>query len=170
MEEGRVAGGRGFIPHSDSLKQKIERQNCRSTRANAIARRWLVFDSYNSISTRSSSALCVFFRTARNKPRKVIAAEAAERRRILAQVYSLIVSWGGERKKSSVSIKTSTVQETKSLPSGAVTIPHGKYRTIAQVAEIWGVKKKNRFRMAEKWAVEWPRSPRFGENRRGERP
>ena len=40
------------------------------------------------------------------------------------------------------SIKTSAVQEMKSVPSGAVTIRHGKYLTIAQVAEISGVKKR----------------------------
>ena len=73
---------------------------------------------------------------------KVIAAEAAERRRILAQVFSLILSWGDERKKGSHSIKTSTAQETKSVPGGAVSIPHGKYLTITQVAEICGVKKE----------------------------
>ena len=73
---------------------------------------------------------------------KVIPAESAERRRILAQVYSLILSWRDEREKGSDSIKTSAVQETKSVPSGAVTIPDGKYLTITQVAEICGVKKR----------------------------
>jgi len=74
--------------------------------------------------------------------KKVIEAETAERGRILAQVYSLILSWGDERKKDSDSIKSSAVQETKSVPSGAVTIPDGKYLTITQVAEIYGVKKR----------------------------
>jgi hypothetical protein len=73
---------------------------------------------------------------------KVIAAEAAERRRILGKVYSFILSWGNEREKGNASIKTSAVPETKSVPSAAVTIPDGKYLTTTQVAEICDVKKR----------------------------
>jgi hypothetical protein len=73
---------------------------------------------------------------------KVIAVEPAERRRILAKAYSLILSWRNEREQSSASIKTSAGRETKSVPSGAVAIPRGKYLTVAQVAEICGVKEK----------------------------
>ena len=73
---------------------------------------------------------------------KVVAAETAERRRILGQVYSLILSWRDKRKKGDANTTTSTIQETKSISSDAVAIPHGKYFTIAQVAEICGVNKK----------------------------
>jgi transposase-like protein len=59
----------------------------------------------------------------------------------VAQVYSLILSWRNERKKGSASNKTSIARETKSIPSDAVTIPHGKYLTIARVSEICGVKE-----------------------------
>ncbi len=74
--------------------------------------------------------------------KKVMEAESAERGRILAQVYSLILSWRDERKKGSDSIETSAVQEAKSVPNNAVNIPDGKYLTITQVAEICGVKKR----------------------------
>ncbi|GER78820.1 hypothetical protein DIM_09010 [Candidatus Denitrolinea symbiosum] len=60
----------------------------------------------------------------------------------MGQVYSLILSWRKERKKCDASVKPSAVQETNSAPTSAVTIPHGKYLTIAQVAEICGVKEK----------------------------
>lgn len=76
---------------------------------------------------------------------KVIAAETAEKRRILAQAYSMILNWEDERcqrEKGSASIKTSNAREPKSVPSSAVTIPHGKYLTIAQVAEICRAKEK----------------------------
>jgi hypothetical protein len=72
---------------------------------------------------------------------KVTQAEAVERKRILGEVYSLILSWRDEREKGSSS-KASVVQETKSISNGAVTIPHGKYLTIAQVAEICAVKER----------------------------
>lgn len=54
----------------------------------------------------------------------------------------MILRWGNEQKKVSDSIETREVQETKSVPSGAVDIPHGKYLTITQVAEICGLKKR----------------------------
>jgi hypothetical protein len=47
MEEERIIGGKGCIPLYESFKQEIEKQNCRSTRVGAIARRWLVFDKYD---------------------------------------------------------------------------------------------------------------------------
>jgi len=71
--------------------------------------------------------------------KKVVIAEATERRRILEQVYSLILSWRNERTKGDNFAKTNVVQEIKSAPT--VTIPYGKYLTIAQVAEICDVKK-----------------------------
>jgi hypothetical protein len=74
---------------------------------------------------------------------EVIIAEAAERRKILVKAYSLILSWGDEREKGGPSIKTSSVQETKSVSSHAFTIPNGKYLTIAQVAEICGMREKS---------------------------
>ena len=73
---------------------------------------------------------------------KVVQAEAAERRRILGQVYSLILSWRDKREKGNAFVKTSAVQETKSISNGAVTIPQGKYLTITQVAEICAVKER----------------------------
>lgn len=73
---------------------------------------------------------------------KVIQAEAAERSRILGEVYSLILSWRDEREKGNASTKASVVQETKSVSNGAVTIPHGKYLTITQVAEICAEKER----------------------------
>lgn len=73
---------------------------------------------------------------------KVVKTEAAEKRRMLGQVYSLILSWAEERKKGSVSNDTKIVQETAAVSRKAVSIPHGKYLTIAQVAQICGVKEK----------------------------
>ncbi len=73
---------------------------------------------------------------------RVVKAEESERRKILAQVYSLILSWGVEREKSSDSIKTKVIQETKSVSRSAASIPNGKYLTVTQVAETCGVNEK----------------------------
>lgn len=73
---------------------------------------------------------------------KIIQAEAAERGRILGQVYSLILSWRDERKKGSDSSNANAAQKTKSVSNIAVAIPSGKYLTIAQVAEFCAVKEK----------------------------
>lgn len=73
---------------------------------------------------------------------KVIKEEEAERKRILGQVYLLILGWGAEQEQNIASTKTKVVQESKSVSIGAVSIPHGKYLTVAQVAEICGVKER----------------------------
>lgn len=78
---------------------------------------------------------------------RVIKAEESERRKILGQVYSLILSWGVEREKSGDSIRAKVIQETKSVSRSAASIPNGKYLTVTQVAEICGVKEK----MASAW-------------------
>ncbi len=72
---------------------------------------------------------------------KIVQAEAAERRRILGQVYALILSWRNEREKGTASINAKVSQEAKSVSNGAIAIPQGKYLTIAQVAEICAVKE-----------------------------
>ena len=72
---------------------------------------------------------------------KVIETEEAERKRILGQAYSMILSWGKQREQSSSSIKKSITKKSVSVPRSAVTIPRGKYHTIAQVADICGVKE-----------------------------
>ena len=71
--------------------------------------------------------------------RKVAEEEEAERKRILARVYSMILGWETERGQSNASIQSKVVQEPKSAPAGAVSIPKGKYLTVSQVAEICGV-------------------------------
>ncbi|MEP7135566.1 MAG: helix-turn-helix domain-containing protein [Chloroflexota bacterium] len=73
---------------------------------------------------------------------KVVQAEAAERKRILGQVYSLILGWRDERKKGNASVNTGKVQESKTVANDAISIPRGKYLTIAQVAEICSVREK----------------------------
>jgi hypothetical protein len=74
--------------------------------------------------------------------RKVAEEEEAERKRILARVYSMILSWETEREQSSASIKSKVVEEPKSAPTGAVSIPQGKYLTVSQVAKICGVQDR----------------------------
>jgi hypothetical protein len=56
---------------------------------------------------------------------RVIKAEESERRKILGQVYSLILSWGVEQGKSSASIKTKAIQETKSESLSAASLLNG---------------------------------------------
>lgn len=73
---------------------------------------------------------------------KVVQAETTERRKILGQVYSLILSWSEERKKGNASVDTTKDQEAKPVANRAISIPDGKYLTIAQVAEICAVKEK----------------------------
>lgn len=83
---------------------------------------------------------------------------------ILGQVYSLILSWRDEREKRSPSIKASVVQETKSVSNGAVTIPHGKYLTITQVAEICTVKERTVSAWLKKGLLKGLDLPRLGSN------
>jgi hypothetical protein len=73
---------------------------------------------------------------------KVVEAETAERRRILGQVYSLILRWRAGRKKSNASVDTAKGQEAKPVASKAISIPDGKYLTTTQVAEICAVQEK----------------------------
>jgi hypothetical protein len=56
---------------------------------------------------------------------RVIKAEESERRKILGQAYSLILSWGVEQGKSSASIKTKAIQETKSESLSAASLLNG---------------------------------------------
>jgi len=64
---------------------------------------------------------------------KVAKEEEAERKRILGQVYSMILSGRANREQSSASIQPEIVQETKSVPRAAVSIPLGKYLTMAHI-------------------------------------
>jgi len=73
----------------------------------------------------------------------IVQAEEAERREVLGRVYSLILSWGEERKKKVVSLERNKVAvERNAVSNGAVAIPRGKYLTIAQVAEKCSVKER----------------------------
>lgn len=80
---------------------------------------------------------------------KVIKAEEAERRSILGQVYSFILSWRYERKKGEPAVNIGQAQKPNSVSNSAVAIARGKYLTIAQVADICGVKKRARFFLVE---------------------
>ena len=73
---------------------------------------------------------------------KVVQAEAAEKRRILGKVYSLILSWSKERKEGKAQAVTMEHQESKPDVPKAISIPDGKYLTIAQVAKICAVQEK----------------------------
>ena len=83
-----------------------------------------------------------FLEQQKTRLEKVIKTEEAERKRVLGQVYSLILGWGEQQKQNSASVKTQVVQETKPVLSGAIPISHGNYHTIAQVAKICGVGEK----------------------------
>ncbi len=73
----------------------------------------------------------------------IVQAEEAETRKVLGRVYSLILSWKDEREKKVVSPEQSEVaEEMNAVPNGAVSIPQGKYLTIAQVAEKCDVKER----------------------------
>ena len=73
---------------------------------------------------------------------KVVQVETAESRRILGKVYSLILSWNEERKKRIAPVDTMELQESKSDTPKAISIPDGKYLTLAQIAEICAVREK----------------------------
>jgi hypothetical protein len=72
----------------------------------------------------------------------IVQAEAAERRRVLGKVYSLILSWNEERKKKKAPVEAMEIQESKPETPKAISIPDGKYLTPAQVAEICAVREK----------------------------
>lgn len=73
------------------------------------------------------------------KLKEIIAKENEERKRILGQVYSLILSWRRERKAKEGFITPEIKREPKPPINDGILIPQGKYYTIAQVAEICGV-------------------------------
>jgi hypothetical protein len=73
------------------------------------------------------------------KLKEIIAKENEERRRILGKVYSLILSWRRERKAKEGLITPEIKQDPKPPVNNGISIPQGKYYTIAQVAEMCGV-------------------------------
>jgi hypothetical protein len=56
----------------------------------------------------------LFLKQKEENLQSLVANEETERRKILGQVYSLILSWRTERLQSKTSINTNVVQETKS--------------------------------------------------------
>jgi hypothetical protein len=73
------------------------------------------------------------------KLKEIIAKENEECSRILGKVYSLILSWRRERKAKEGLITPETRQEPKPPVNDGISIPQGKYYTIAHVAEVCGV-------------------------------
>ena len=73
------------------------------------------------------------------KLKEIIAKENEERSRILGKVYSLILSWRRERKAKETLITPEIKLDPKTPTNNGISIPQGKYYTIAQVAEMCGV-------------------------------
>jgi len=73
------------------------------------------------------------------KLKEIIAKENEERSRILGKVYSLILSWRWERKAKETLITPEIKLDPKPPANNGISIPQGKYYTIAQVAEMCGV-------------------------------
>lgn len=73
------------------------------------------------------------------KLKEIIAKENEERNRILGKAYSLILSWRRERKAKEGLITLEINQDPKPPVNNGISIPQGKYYTIAQVAEMCGV-------------------------------
>jgi len=73
------------------------------------------------------------------KLKEIIAKENEERSRILGEVYSLILSWRRERKAKETLITPEIKLDPKPPANNGISIPQGKYYTIAQVAETCGV-------------------------------
>lgn len=71
--------------------------------------------------------------------KEIIAKENEERGRILGEAYSLILSWRRERKAKETLISPGIKQDPKPPRHNGITIPQGKYYTIAQIAKMCGV-------------------------------
>lgn len=78
-------------------------------------------------------------------------------------MYSFVLGWREEPEQGSDSIKNSTIQETKSVQSYAVTIPRGKSLKITQVAEICGVKKRTVYAWLKEGQLNGLHLPGLGE-------
>jgi hypothetical protein len=90
------------------------------------------------LSPSQSKQFLSFLEQNEEKLKDIIAKENEERSRILGEVYSLILSWRRERKAKEALITPDIKQDPKPPTHSGVSIPQGKYYTIAQVAEICG--------------------------------
>ena len=127
------------IPSNKNSKKKSEDQ----TEIKPLQENGWCLNNTIQLSPDQAKQFLSFLEKQETSLERVVKAEEAERRKILRQVYSLILSWGVEREKSSDSIKTKMIQETKSETVSAASIPNGKYLTVTQVAETCGVIEKN---------------------------
>ena len=91
------------------------------------------------LSPSQSKQFLFFMEQNGEKLKEIIAKENEERSRILGKVYSLILSWRQERKAKETLITPEIKLGPKPPANNGISIPHGKYYTIAQVAEMCGV-------------------------------
>ncbi len=73
------------------------------------------------------------------KLKEIIVKENEERGRLLGKAYSLILSWRRQRKAKEALIIPNEKQDPKLPENNSISIPQGKYYTLAHVAEICGV-------------------------------
>ena len=88
------------------------------------------------LSPSQSKQFLFFMEQNEEKLKEIIAKENEERSRILGKVYSLILSWRREKKAKEGLITPEIKQEPKPPVNDGISIPQGKYYTIAQVAEL----------------------------------
>ena len=91
------------------------------------------------LSPSQSKHFLFFMEQNEEKLKEIIAKENEERSRILGKVYSLILSWRRERNAKETLITPEIKLDPKPPANNSISIPQGKYYTIAQVAEMCGV-------------------------------
>jgi len=73
------------------------------------------------------------------KLKEIIVKENEERGRLLGKAYSLILTWRRGKKAKEALITPNEKQDPKLPENNGISIPQGKYYTIAQIAEMCGV-------------------------------
>ena len=137
-KKGLVVGEIAYritIPADKKSKGKVTEQ---LTENKAEKDDWCLTNTIQ-LSLGQSKQFLSFMEHNEEKLKEIIIKENEEQSRILGEVYSLILSWRRERKAKETLITPDIKQDPKPPTHSDISIPQGKYYTIAQVAEICGV-------------------------------
>ena len=123
------------MPADKKSKDKVSEQ---PTENKAEKDGWCLSNTIH-LSPSQSKQFLSFLEQNEAKLKEIIVKENEERGRLLGKAYSLILSWRRERKAKEALITPEIKQGPKPPANNGISIPQGKYYTIAQVAEMCGV-------------------------------
>ena len=137
-KKGLVVGEIAYritMPVDKRAKGKVTKQ---LTEKKAEKDDWCLTNTIQ-LSPSQSKQFLFFMEQNEEKLKEIITKENEERSRILGEVYSLILSWRRERNAKETLITPEIKLDPKPAANNGISIPQGKYYTIAQVAEMFGV-------------------------------